>query len=276
MKETARLIIGYILGFTIFVVLVPFGLYKLSQSGFLFPGKVLICSDLARYIISSLIFIVGTCFAIWSNIFLFKIGKGGPLDALGVSISPQTKKLVTTGPYRYSRNPMVFGAFSIYFSIILYLNSIIGLICLILFIVIMIIYLKLSEEKRLLKDFGDEYVDYKKEVPMNTRSFVLSVLIAGVVIGFLANLPILNLINCALCIWVWLGGILAVFLYRRFAGGAQYAMSPTMTFTGGYEYIWSGDLAMDTGTSRPLAGRVAGEYTNMCIQILTLAANWKF
>ena len=61
----------------------------------------------------------------------------------------------------------------------------------------------------------------------------------------------------------------------RFAGGAQYAMSPTMTFTGGYEYIWSGDLAMDTGTSRPLAGRVAGEYTNMCIQILTLALNWK-
>jgi hypothetical protein len=26
----------------------------------------------------------------------------------------------------------------------------------------------------------------------------------------------------------------------------------------------------------PLAGRVAGEYVNMCIQILTLAANWKF
>jgi hypothetical protein len=54
---------------------------------------------------------------------------------------------------------------------------------------------------------------------MNTRSFVLSILIAGVAIGFLANLPILNLINCALCIWVWIGGILAVFLYRRFAGG---------------------------------------------------------
>jgi len=54
---------------------------------------------------------------------------------------------------------------------------------------------------------------------MNTRPFVLTVLIAGTVIGVLANLPILNLINCALCIWVWLGGSLAVLIYRRFQGG---------------------------------------------------------
>ena len=54
---------------------------------------------------------------------------------------------------------------------------------------------------------------------MNSRSFLLSTLIAGVVIGFLGNLPVLNLINCALCIWVWIGGILAVLLYRRFQHG---------------------------------------------------------
>ena len=29
----------------------------------------------------------------------------------------------------------------------------------------------------------------------------------------------LNLINCALCIWVWIGGSLAVFLYRQFQRG---------------------------------------------------------
>ena len=56
---------------------------------------------------------------------------------------------------------------------------------------------------------------------MNTRSFVLSTLIAGVVIGFLGNLPLLNLINCFLCIWVWLGGVLSVFLYRRFQHGEE-------------------------------------------------------
>lgn len=51
---------------------------------------------------------------------------------------------------------------------------------------------------------------------MNTRSFLLSALISGAVIGILANLPVLNLINCFLCIWVWVGGILAVYLYQRF------------------------------------------------------------
>ena len=166
MKETLRYIIGYILGFTIFIVLIPFGLYKLAQLDYLVTGREIFCSDVLRYIVSSLIFLVGAYFGIWSNIFLLTIGKGGPVDALGVSISPQTKKLVTIGPYRYSRNPMVFGAFSIYCSIVLYLNSIIGLICLTVFLTIMIIFLKLSEEKRLLKDFGDEYLDYKKKVSM--------------------------------------------------------------------------------------------------------------
>ena len=54
---------------------------------------------------------------------------------------------------------------------------------------------------------------------MNTRSFVLSALIAGAAIGVLANLPVLNLVNCFLCLWVWIGGLLAVFLYRRFQHG---------------------------------------------------------
>jgi hypothetical protein len=51
---------------------------------------------------------------------------------------------------------------------------------------------------------------------MNARAFWLSALIAGAVMGLLANLPILNLINCFLCLWIWLGGALAVYLYRHF------------------------------------------------------------
>ncbi len=54
---------------------------------------------------------------------------------------------------------------------------------------------------------------------MNTRSFILSALIAGLVTGLLGNLPVINLVNCILCLWVWAGGILAVFLYRRFQAG---------------------------------------------------------
>src|SRR5512136_699256 len=51
---------------------------------------------------------------------------------------------------------------------------------------------------------------------MNPRSLLLSALIAGVVLGVLGNLPLLNFINCFLCLWVWLGGIFAVYLYNRY------------------------------------------------------------
>jgi hypothetical protein len=51
---------------------------------------------------------------------------------------------------------------------------------------------------------------------MNTRSALWTVLIAGAAMGLLGNLPLINLVNCILCLWVWLGGALAVLLYRRF------------------------------------------------------------
>ena len=164
MSETVRYIPGYILGFTVFIILIPFGLYSLYRYDCLFSGRIIFSSDILRYLISVLVFLTGAYFAIWSNIFLFRIGKGGPVDAFGVSITPRTRNLVTTGPYRCSRNQMVLGAFLVYSSIVLYLNSITGVICLIILLIIMIIFLKMSEEKRLLKDFGDEYIDYKKKV----------------------------------------------------------------------------------------------------------------
>ena len=54
---------------------------------------------------------------------------------------------------------------------------------------------------------------------MNSRSFILSALISGAIIGLLANLPILNIINCFLCIFVWLGAVAAIFIYRGFQHG---------------------------------------------------------
>jgi protein-S-isoprenylcysteine O-methyltransferase Ste14 len=166
MREAMRYIMGYIFGITIFFILIPFGLYEISKLDYLLSGRVLINTMIFRYILSIIFFAVGVYFIIWSNIYLFKIGKGGPAEGLGVSISPQTKKLVTIGPYKYSRNPMVLGAFSLYVSIVIFINSIIGLISLFLFLFISINYLRLSEEKRLLKDFGDEFIDYKKNVSM--------------------------------------------------------------------------------------------------------------
>lgn len=164
MNETFRHIIGYILGATIFLVLIPFGFYELSKLDYLNGYVILINSTVLKTALSFLFLLIGVFFAIWSNIFLLIVGKGGPVDAFGVSISPQTEKLVTSGPYRYSRNPMVFGALSIYFSIVIYLNSLFGLIGVIILFSLASIFLRFFEEKRLIKDFGDEYIKYRKKV----------------------------------------------------------------------------------------------------------------
>jgi protein-S-isoprenylcysteine O-methyltransferase Ste14 len=166
MKESARYITGYLIGFIVFIILIPTGFYKLSQLDYLFHGRVLIGSEMLKLFLTSVFFIPGIIFAIWSNYSLYKTGKGGPVDAFGVSVSPQTKILVTSGPYRYCRNPMMFGALSIYTSIVIYLNSFTGLIGIAILIILAILLIKQSEEKRMVNDFGNEYLEYRKKVPM--------------------------------------------------------------------------------------------------------------
>jgi protein-S-isoprenylcysteine O-methyltransferase Ste14 len=161
-----RFITGYMVGITVFLIIIPYGFYQLSRLDYLVNYQMLIGPMVLRYAVSAVFFLIGLVFVLWSNSFLLIIGEGGPADALGVAISPRTKKLVTRGPYRFCRNPMVFGAFSVYLSLVLFLNSFFGLTGLLILLLMAILYLRHSEEKRLLHDFGDEFLDYKKKVPM--------------------------------------------------------------------------------------------------------------
>jgi protein-S-isoprenylcysteine O-methyltransferase Ste14 len=164
--KTFRLILGYLIGISIFCIIIPYLLIAGSRNPDLFLNLNFIPNLYFRLIIASPVFCIGLIFAIWSNIFLFIKGMGGPTDVFNVAISPRSIKLVVTGPYRYCRNPMVFGALSIYISISVFVNSFHDLIVILLIIPLVILYLKLTEEKRLIKDFGEEYLYYKSKVPM--------------------------------------------------------------------------------------------------------------
>jgi hypothetical protein len=50
---------------------------------------------------------------------------------------------------------------------------------------------------------------------MNNRALLLSGVVGSLVMVVISNVPFLNLINCLLCAWVWLGGMAAVWFYRR-------------------------------------------------------------
>jgi len=105
---------------------------------------------------------------------------------------------------------------------------------------------------------------------MNTRSFLLSAVIAGGLLGLFSNLPLLNFVNCVLCVWVWLGGILAVFLYRRFAsdnpdltvaqGAGLGALSGLFgTLAGAVVFLVTGALSMPLIESMASGLQVEGD-----------------
>jgi len=75
--------------------------------------------------------------------------------------------LVTTGPYAYTRNPMLTGVFSLLFGFGVFFGSISLLIVFTpLFIVINFWELKSIEEPELEKRLGEEYIEYRERTPM--------------------------------------------------------------------------------------------------------------
>jgi len=161
-----RHILGFAVGISLFAIALPFGVYYLSQFTDDLLGLERFGSPGLRLVLGLPLLLSGLFFALWSNLFLVTRGKGGPADGFGVAISPRTEQLVVTGPYRYTRNPMVFGALSAYLSIGVFLGSIGGLVALAVSIPLFVLYLKKTEEKRLTGDFGKEYEEYRRNVSM--------------------------------------------------------------------------------------------------------------
>jgi protein-S-isoprenylcysteine O-methyltransferase Ste14 len=97
---------------------------------------------------------------VWSVQNFFK-AKGTP-----VPFNPPPQ-LVTTGPYAYTRNPMLTGVFSLLFGFGVLFGSVFLLIVFTpLFIFINFWELKSIEEPELEKRLGEEYIEYRKRTPM--------------------------------------------------------------------------------------------------------------
>ncbi len=104
---------------------------------------------------------LGLFLAIWSvRTFYNKGGDGTPGPWRPVS------NLIISGPYRYVRNPMILGVVDLILFESALFTSIILLLWAIVFFAGNIIYFKIIEEKELIKRFGADYENYKKNVPM--------------------------------------------------------------------------------------------------------------
>ena len=156
-----REIAGYVLGGILFVVLLPTIMWLVSGS-----PNLAVHIGVWRAAGTGVLILGGLSLSIWTIVYMKTRGKGNPMDAFGKEIGPRTQHLMTDGPYRLNRNPMLTGTLAYLAGFIVWFWTWQAALVWTIFFVIMFVQV-LTEEKRLRKDFGDEYDTYCKR----TRRF---------------------------------------------------------------------------------------------------------
>ena len=166
MNRDTKMILGYLVGGLLVIVFVPSIIYAITA---LFDNVYrleIIQNEAIRWIILMVLLMIGFVYGIWSVIIQNTVGEGGPLEIGNIEISPKTRNLVVSGPYKYTRNPMLFGTFLIYLAFALFLNSMTAVVLISAIFIFMLTVVVKMEEQRLLKDFGKQYEEYRKKVSM--------------------------------------------------------------------------------------------------------------
>ena len=156
LKEIA----GYVLGGLLFVLLIPAVMWFASVRPAIAHVSVL------RTSLAVLMMFGGLAMSIWTIVYMRQRGKGNPMDAFGHEVAPRTQHLMTDGPYRINRNPMLTGTllYLAGFAVLLWTWQ--SVLVWLLFLAIMMVQV-ISEEHRLHRDFGQEYDTYRH----HTRRF---------------------------------------------------------------------------------------------------------
>ena len=152
-------------GFIIFLILSPFVIFKIAAS--LSNYIPLAFPRTFELIIMAGSFFIAMFFMSWALFELWTKGKGTPAP-----ISP-TKRLVTTGPYKWCRNPIELGT-NIYFLAlgVLFDSLVTGIFCMFFGLALGIAYIKLIEEKEMLVRFGNPYDEYLHSVSFMLLPFL--------------------------------------------------------------------------------------------------------
>ena len=148
-------VLGYFLGFAIFIAGIPALMWLVSGWPAFWDLPT------GRMYLSALIAVAGLSLSVWSIVYMKRVGEGNPFDAMGHEVAPRTRHLMTDGPYKLSRNPMLSGTYLYYAGIVVALWSWWALLVFAVVASLMMLQVR-SEEKRLEADFGDEYLEYKK------------------------------------------------------------------------------------------------------------------
>ena len=155
-----REILGYLLGAIVFVGLMPTAMWLASEM----PPIVHIGA--LRASITGVLMLGGLTLSVWTIVYMRRHGKGNPMDAFGHEVAPRTQHLMTGGPYRLNRNPMLTGTLLYLAGVVVWLWTWQAALVWVAFLSVMLVQVN-SEELRLHRDFGEEYDTYRR----HTRRF---------------------------------------------------------------------------------------------------------
>jgi protein-S-isoprenylcysteine O-methyltransferase Ste14 len=82
----------------------------------------------------------------------------------GIVPFSESTKLVVSGAYRFTRNPMYLGMFFCLIGVTLLVNNVLGLLVLLLFFFIIRQKFVLKEEVQMQETFGDDYAQFKTRI----------------------------------------------------------------------------------------------------------------
>jgi len=124
-----------------------------------FPGLLflrIVPDDIVIAVAGSAVTLVGLGYAICARLHLGKNWSGQPMIRMDHT-------LVRTGPYRIVRNPIYTGILVAFAGTAVVIGEFWALMT--IFIVLVVFFAKIRmEEKFLLEEFGEQYIQYKKEV----------------------------------------------------------------------------------------------------------------
>jgi protein-S-isoprenylcysteine O-methyltransferase Ste14 len=146
-KDIVKQLVSLILPFTVLII-VP----ALIE-------RKWVAAPAAQLIAGVLIALLGLFVMAQTIVTFIRIGKG--------TLAPwsPTHKLVVGGMYAYVRNPMILGVITVLIGESVVISSRPILLWAALVFIINTVYFMFSEEPALQKRFGEEYREYKKNVP---------------------------------------------------------------------------------------------------------------
>ena len=115
---------------------------------------------------------LGNAIALWAGVSLLVLGVAiaiagrRALQAAATNVDPMrpTMAIVTSGPYRFSRNPLYVALTLLFLGLTLAFNTLWGFVVLVPLLITMHCGVVLREERYLERKFGDAYRRYRSRV----------------------------------------------------------------------------------------------------------------